>query len=312
MARESELKASTMDKKRLDYYKKKLQTRRDELMRAIARTQQEGREADEDPTVDLADKAANSYTKEFLFGQTHNDRAILQLVEDALGRIKDGSFGDVTKMTVYFKIWPSTVTQTPWRLIGPIQVLPTDTAGVGVATATTPMSGVAEGAYTMIAEVSGGNYYSSVKSQAVSVTVCSPTGSYAVGAGIVNDHGYPGVFGFVVRYDKMNKPTGDFLYIYFDGKWDIIVTGTAVTGIAISGNHVYFEGWCSVQQFNPTTGQIINDVGTFKYRVDAWDNSGLDSFQVHIYDEYGIDYHLAGGQGSQGQVIGVVQIFNKK
>ena len=94
MARESELKATTMDKKRLDYYKKKLQTRRDELMRAIARTQQEGREADEDPTVDLADKAANSYTKEFLFGQTHNDRAILQLVEDALDRIKDGNFGE--------------------------------------------------------------------------------------------------------------------------------------------------------------------------------------------------------------------------
>jgi len=94
MVRESELKATTMDKKRLDYYRKKLQTRRDELMRAIARTQQEGREADEDPTVDLADKAANSYTKEFLFGQTHNDRAILQLVEDALGRIKDGSFGE--------------------------------------------------------------------------------------------------------------------------------------------------------------------------------------------------------------------------
>ena len=55
-----------MDKKRLDYYKKKLLTRREELMRTIARTQEEGRAADEDPTVDLADKAANSYTKEFL------------------------------------------------------------------------------------------------------------------------------------------------------------------------------------------------------------------------------------------------------
>ena len=56
-----------MDKKRLEYYKKKLVTRRAELLRGIARTEQEGREADEDPTVDLADKAANSYTKEFLF-----------------------------------------------------------------------------------------------------------------------------------------------------------------------------------------------------------------------------------------------------
>lgn len=85
----------TMDKKRLDYYKKKLVTRREELVRGIARTEQEGREADEDPTVDLADKAANSYTKEFLFGQTHNDRSLLQLVDDALTRIKkDDGFGE--------------------------------------------------------------------------------------------------------------------------------------------------------------------------------------------------------------------------
>ncbi len=82
-----------MDKKRLDYYKKKLTARREELLKAIARTEQEGREADEDPTVDLADKAANSYTKEFLFGQTHNDRSLLQLVDEALVRIREGNFG---------------------------------------------------------------------------------------------------------------------------------------------------------------------------------------------------------------------------
>jgi DnaK suppressor protein len=83
-----------MDKKRLEYYKKKLATRREELVRAITRTEQEGREADEDTTVDMADKAANSYTKEFLFGQTHNDRSLLSLVDQALNRIKDGSYGE--------------------------------------------------------------------------------------------------------------------------------------------------------------------------------------------------------------------------
>jgi DnaK suppressor protein len=83
-----------MDKKRLEYYKKKLATRREELARAILRTEQEGREADDDPTVDLADKAANSYTKEFLFGQTHNDRSLLALVDDALARIKENGFGE--------------------------------------------------------------------------------------------------------------------------------------------------------------------------------------------------------------------------
>lgn len=82
-----------MEKKRLEYFKKKLLARRDELLRTIARTEEEGRSADDDPTVDLADKAANSYTKEFLFGQTDNDRLTLQLVNAALRRVEQGSFG---------------------------------------------------------------------------------------------------------------------------------------------------------------------------------------------------------------------------
>jgi DnaK suppressor protein len=86
--------AIRMDKKRLEYFKKKLMTKREELLRAISRSEQEGRQADEETTVDLADKAANSYTKEFLFGQTDTDRATLLLVDDALGRIKDGTFGE--------------------------------------------------------------------------------------------------------------------------------------------------------------------------------------------------------------------------
>jgi DnaK suppressor protein len=82
-----------MDKKRLDYYKKKLQAKREELLENIARTEEEGRAADEDTTVDLADKAANSYTKEFLFGQTNTDRNLLNLIDQALKRIKDGTYG---------------------------------------------------------------------------------------------------------------------------------------------------------------------------------------------------------------------------
>ncbi len=49
-----------MDKKRLEYYKKKLLNRRDELVKTITRTEEEGRQADDDPTVDLADKAAKA------------------------------------------------------------------------------------------------------------------------------------------------------------------------------------------------------------------------------------------------------------
>ena len=82
-----------MDKKRLEYYRKKLEAKREELVKLIAKTEQEGRAADDDPTVDLADKAANSYTKEFLFGQTDHDRVTLQLVEEALQRVRASNFG---------------------------------------------------------------------------------------------------------------------------------------------------------------------------------------------------------------------------
>ena len=84
---------AVMDKKRLEYYKKKLLARREELMKTIARTQEEGRTADEDPTVDLADKAANSYTKEFLFGMTNTDRKIVNMIDAALKRIQDEEYG---------------------------------------------------------------------------------------------------------------------------------------------------------------------------------------------------------------------------
>ncbi|MGH9862931.1 MAG: TraR/DksA family transcriptional regulator [Candidatus Acidiferrales bacterium] len=82
-----------MDKKRLDYYKKKLEVKREELQRFMALAEEEGRATD-DATQDIADKAANSYTKEFLFSQSNNERFILQLVEEALGRIKNGGFGN--------------------------------------------------------------------------------------------------------------------------------------------------------------------------------------------------------------------------
>ncbi len=82
-----------MDKKRLEYYKKKLLARREELLKIIARTEEEGRAADDDPTVDLADKAANSYTKEFLFGQTNADRTILHQINEALDRIDENEYG---------------------------------------------------------------------------------------------------------------------------------------------------------------------------------------------------------------------------
>jgi DnaK suppressor protein len=82
-----------MDKKRLEQFKKKLETRQVELRRIVTRTEHDGRTADEEAAQDVADKAANSYTKEFLFHQSNSERQLLQLVEGALDRIREGAFG---------------------------------------------------------------------------------------------------------------------------------------------------------------------------------------------------------------------------
>src|ERR1035441_3583621 len=62
-----------MDKKKLEAFKKRLETRQQELRRTVNRTQADGRSADEDTAQDIADRAASSYTKEFLFSQSNND-----------------------------------------------------------------------------------------------------------------------------------------------------------------------------------------------------------------------------------------------
>src|SRR3984893_7678911 len=84
---------TNMDKKRLEYFKKKLSTRRDELMKTIARTQEEGRTTDDDQTVDLADKAADSYTKENHSDTTNTDRTILNMIDAEWKRIQVDEYG---------------------------------------------------------------------------------------------------------------------------------------------------------------------------------------------------------------------------
>ncbi len=82
-----------MEKKKLDYFKKRLLLKQDELATIVSRAEQDGRSADEETPQDLADKAANSYTKEFLFSQSNHERDVLQLVQEALARIQGGSYG---------------------------------------------------------------------------------------------------------------------------------------------------------------------------------------------------------------------------
>jgi DnaK suppressor protein len=101
-----------MEKKKLDTFKKRLETRQQELRRTVTRTQADGRTADEDTAQDIADRAASSYNKEFLFSQSNNERQLLQMVEGALARIREGSFGEC--ISCGREINPKRLEAVPW------------------------------------------------------------------------------------------------------------------------------------------------------------------------------------------------------
>ena len=101
-----------MDKKKIETFKKRLETRQQDLRRTVSRTQADGRSADEDTAQDIADRAASSYTKEFLFHQSNSERQLLQMVESALDRIKDGNFGQC--ISCGQEINPKRLEAVPW------------------------------------------------------------------------------------------------------------------------------------------------------------------------------------------------------
>ena len=101
-----------MDKKRLEQFRKKLEARQQELRRVVANTELAGRSADVETAQDIADKAASSYTKEFLFSQSNNERQLLHEVESALGRLREGEFGNCVSCGK--EVNPKRLEAVPW------------------------------------------------------------------------------------------------------------------------------------------------------------------------------------------------------
>jgi len=101
-----------MDKKKLDAFKKRLEERQRELRQNVTRNEQDGRAADMDTAQDIADRASSSYTKEFLFHQSSNERQTLQMVESALSRIREGTFGEC--INCGNEINPKRLEAVPW------------------------------------------------------------------------------------------------------------------------------------------------------------------------------------------------------
>jgi DnaK suppressor protein len=101
-----------MTKKQADAVRKKLQDKRRALVAAYVTNKNYGRDTEDGDTQDIADKASNAYTKEFLYSLSNTDRNILQLVDDALERLKHGHFG--VCMECGEKMLPKRLDAVPW------------------------------------------------------------------------------------------------------------------------------------------------------------------------------------------------------
>jgi DnaK suppressor protein len=102
-----------MDEKKLEQFKKQLLQKRLSLTDMVQRTEGYGRE--KEPAIqDVADMAVESYTKEFMFGKSSGDRAILQTINEALERIEDKSYG----VCVHCEepILPKRLEAVPWAI----------------------------------------------------------------------------------------------------------------------------------------------------------------------------------------------------
>ena len=82
-----------MDQKRVKSYREKLLLKKQQILEAYNKNKSYGKEADGEATQDIADKAANSYTKEFLFSLSNTERSLLQQVDEAIVRIETRRYG---------------------------------------------------------------------------------------------------------------------------------------------------------------------------------------------------------------------------
>lgn len=83
-----------MEKLDIRQLRKKLELQREEIRQSLRHLDQETRSIDADSAQDPADLCVSSVSKETLFEQSSKRRTNLRLIEAALRRMDEGSFGE--------------------------------------------------------------------------------------------------------------------------------------------------------------------------------------------------------------------------
>jgi len=82
-----------MESEQMEYYRQKLLNLKDELITRLNERYNEALSFGNDGTQDSADEAYNIYHKNLMLGKVETDALKLQLVEQALGRINNNTYG---------------------------------------------------------------------------------------------------------------------------------------------------------------------------------------------------------------------------
>ncbi|MGC1371529.1 MAG: TraR/DksA family transcriptional regulator [Candidatus Sulfotelmatobacter sp.] len=91
---EKVMEKAMMGKSEVEQLRKKLELQRQEVARFLKQIEEETRSLDADSAQDPADQCVSSMSKESLFQQSSQRRTSLRLIEAALRRIEDGTFGE--------------------------------------------------------------------------------------------------------------------------------------------------------------------------------------------------------------------------
>ena len=77
-------------------YEDALRSKQRQLLDSYNRDKAAGNAQPDDGIQDLADKAASAYSKELNFSLSDTERNLLMAIEEAFGRMREGSYGTCT------------------------------------------------------------------------------------------------------------------------------------------------------------------------------------------------------------------------
>jgi DnaK suppressor protein len=83
----------TIEKAKVQQYRWKLESGRQDVLRLLDRLASETRALDVDPPQDTGDQSIGSLAKESLFRQSAQRRHLVRMIEAALRRIAEGTYG---------------------------------------------------------------------------------------------------------------------------------------------------------------------------------------------------------------------------